>query len=129
MPKPSPFVEHVAETMRLFGPVDTRRMFGGWGIYHQGVFFALVADDVVYLKTDEQNRAEFDARGLEPFAFEKKGERIETHYRAAPEEALEDPAEMVRWARLAYAAALRAASAKARKAPSRPRPPAAKRRS
>ena len=114
------------ETMRLFGSVESRRMFGGWGIYHQGAFFALIAADTLYLKTDEANRAEFDTRGLEPFTFAKKGERIETHYRAAPEEALEDPAEMARWARLGYAAALRAAAAKARKSPPRPRRPAAK---
>ena len=129
MPKRSDFVDHVIETMRMFGPVESRRMFGGWGLYHQNLFFALIAGDTMYLKSDEENRAEFDARGLEPFAFEKKGERIETHYRAVPEEALEDPVEMARWARLGYAAALRAASAKARKSPPRPKRPAAKRRS
>jgi len=129
VPKRTDFVEHVVETMRLFGPVESRRMFGGWGLYHQGVFFALIYEEMLYLKADDGNRAEFDARGLEPFAFEKKGERIETHYRSAPDEALEDPAEMARWARLGYAAALRAAAAKARKSRSPRKPPAAKRRS
>ena len=129
MPKRTDFVEHVVETMRTFGSVEARRMFGGLGIYHQGLFFALIDEDTLYLKTDDENRAEFDARGLEPFTFEKKGERIETHYRAVPEEALEDPAEMARWARLGYAAALRAAASKARKSPPRPKRPAAKRRS
>jgi DNA transformation protein and related proteins len=129
MPRHSEFVEHVIETMRAFGPVETRPMFGGWGIYHQGVFFALILEDALYLKTDDGNRAGFDARGLEHFTFEKKGERIVTHYRAVPEEALETPAEMARWARSAYAAALRAGAAKARKSRPRPKPPAAKPRS
>ena len=129
MPKRTEFVEHVIETLRAFGPVEVRRMFGGWGLYHQERFFALIADETLYLKADDDNRAEFDARGLEPFTFEKKGERIETHYRAVPEEALEDPAEMARWARLGYAAALRAAATKARKSPPRPKRLAAKPRS
>lgn len=129
MPKRSEFVEHVIETLRTFGPVDTRPMFGGWGIYHQDVFFALILADTMYLKTDQGNSAEFDARGLEPFTFEKKGELIVTHYRAVPEEALEDRAEMARWARSGYAAALRAGAAKARKSRARPKGPAAKPRS
>jgi DNA transformation protein len=127
--KRTDFVDHVVETLRTFGPVEVRRMFGGQGIYHQGHFFALIDEGTLYLKTDAESRGEFDARGLAPFTFEKKGERIETHYRAVPEEALEDAAEMARWARLGYAAALRAASAKARKSPPRPKRPAARRRS
>ncbi len=82
-------------------------MFGGWGLYHGRTFFALVMDGRLYLKTDEANRAEFDARKLEPFTFEKGGEAVVAGYRAAPEEALEDPHAMARWAKGAYAAALR----------------------
>jgi len=82
-------------------------MFGGWGLYHRGAFFALVIHGTLYLKTDDGNRAEFEARGLEHFSFEKGGETIVTSYRAAPEEALEDSRRMTRWAKSAYAAALR----------------------
>ena len=120
MPNRSEFVEHVVETMRRFGPVEAKRMFGGWGLYHAGSFFALVFEDTLYLKTDADNRAEFDALGLEPFVFQQKdGDTIVTSYCRAPEDALEDLDVMDRWARLAYAAALRAA---ARKKP-RPRKP------
>jgi DNA transformation protein len=106
------FVDHVVESLRLLGPVEVKRMFGGWGFYHQGAFFALIAYDTLYLKTDAENRAEFDAAKLEPFTFEKGGETIVTGYRAAPEEAFEDPRVMLRWAKSAYAAALRAAKKK-----------------
>ncbi|HUQ29424.1 MAG TPA: TfoX/Sxy family protein [Usitatibacter sp.] len=116
MPKRSDFLDHVVERLRLFGPVTTRRMFGGWGIYRDGVFFALTAGDTLYLKTDDECRAEFERHSPGPFTFEKKGERIVTHYYAVPEEALDDAAVMARWARLGYAAALRRA-----KAPKRPR--------
>ena len=118
MPKRSEFVEHVIETMRSFGPVTARTMFGGWGLYHEGVFFALVFDDTLYLKSDATNAAEFEARGLEPFVFEsrKAGETITTSYRRAPEEALESLDEMARWARSGYGAALRKAGVRRTKA-------------
>lgn len=120
MPKPTKFVVHVVETMRRFGAVDTKPMFGGWGLYHAGSFFALVFDDTLYLKTDPGNRAEFDALGLEPFVFRQKdGDTIVTSYCRAPPDALESADVMAEWARRGYAAALRAA---ARKKP-RPRKP------
>ena len=101
---------HVVESLRGLGPVTVKRMFGGWGIYHEGHFFALIAYDTLYLKTDDENRAEFDAAKLAPFEFVKGGETIVTSYRAAPEEALEDPRVMARWAKSAYGAALRKAA-------------------
>ena len=107
MPARNEFVDHVVETLRAFGPVSVRRMFGGWGLYHEGVFFALIARDVLYLKADERNARDFDKLGLEPFEFEKRGETIATSYRRAPDEALEDPRVMARWAKSAYGAALR----------------------
>ncbi len=115
MPRRSEFVEHVVESLRAFGPVEARSMFGGWGLYHEGLFFALVADDVLYLKADDKNRAEFDARGLDPWVFEAKdGNRIVTQYRQAPEEGFESADVMAKWARSAYGAALRAAAKKAK---------------
>lgn len=121
MPKPTEFVLHVVETMRRFGPVDVKPMFGGWGIYHAATFFALVFDDTLYLKTDPENRAEFDALGLGPFVFQQKdGDTILTSYCRAPAEALEDLDVMADWARRGYAAALRAA-AKKKPRPRKPR--------
>ena len=125
MPRPDEFLALVLDALRAFGPVTTRRMFGGWGIYRDGAFFALIAGNTLYFKTDDATRAEFERASSGPFTFVKKGERIVTHYYAVPEDALEDPQAMARWARLAYAAALRAARAK--RSGSRPR--AARRRS
>ena len=121
--KPPEFVAHVVEQLRPFGPVTVRSMFGGWGIYRDGVFFALVADDTLYFKSDDENRAQFERASPGPFTFEKKGETVVTHYFAVPEDAFEDAQVMTRWARLGYAAALRAARKRRprRKAPSRTR--------
>src|ERR1700704_790395 len=107
------FVEHVLETMRAFGPVEPKAMFGGWGLYHGGLFFALIAEDVLYLKVDAENRATFDELRLPPFVYESRlGEKTVMHYQQAPVEALESPDVMAEWARRSYAAALRAATAR-----------------
>src|SRR5512132_2524530 len=88
----SEFVEHVVETMRRFGPVEAKAMFGGWGLYHRGSFFALIAEDALYIKTDDESRADFEALGLEPFVYAMKdGQTLTMTYRQAPEEALENP--------------------------------------
>ena len=125
MRKPPEFVELVVEQLRPFGAVTVRSMFGGWGIYRDGVFFALVADDTLYFKSDDENRAQFERASPGPFTFEKKGETVVTHYFAVPEDAFEDPQVMTQWARLGYAAALRAA----KKPRTRRKPPSGSRRS
>jgi DNA transformation protein len=110
MPKRSEFVEHVVELMRPFGPVEARSMFGGWGLYHQGLFFALVAEDTLYFKVDDEKRAAFEAQGGGAFVYGKrKGERAVMSYHRPPDDALDSPEVMLEWARMGYAAALRAA--------------------
>lgn len=124
MPRRSETVEHLLELMRPWGVVTAKSMFGGWGLYREGLFFALVADEVLFLKTDDETRDVFEAQGLEPFVFRTKdGTATAMSYRRAPDEALENPGEMARWATLAYGAALRAAAAKApaRKRPAKPK--------
>ena len=107
------FLEHVIDTMRTFGRVERKSMFGGWGLYHEGHFFALVMDKVLYLKSDAQNKEAFAALGLAPFVYESRlGEKTSMHYHQAPEEALESPEVMAEWARRSYAAALRAATSR-----------------
>lgn len=129
MARRSEFVEHVLETLRPFGPVEARSMFGGWGLYHEGLFFALVAEDTLYLKVDDATRPEFEAAGLGPFVYAmKEGRKSVMSYYQAPEEALESPPVMAAWARKGYAAALRAAAAKkAPRATARKKPPAKRR--
>src|SRR4051794_15655065 len=89
------FVEHVVETMREFGPVIAKQMFGGWGLYHEGLFFALIIEDALYLKVDEDNLAQFESARLPSFVYvTKDGDRIAMSYYQAPPEALESPSSM-----------------------------------
>ncbi len=49
MKRANEFVEHLNEVFRLFGAIHSKQMFGGYGIYHQGLMFGLVANDTLYL--------------------------------------------------------------------------------
>jgi DNA transformation protein and related proteins len=110
------FIELCVELLQPLGPVRPRRMFGGHGIYVDGLFMALVIGNQLYLKTDDVSRERFVAAGCEPFSYgTKNGERQVMSYYQPPEETLESPALMLPWARLALEAALRAANAKAAK--------------
>jgi len=84
-----------------------RSMFGGVGLYSDELFFALIADDIVYFKVDDSNRPDFEARELEPFRpYGEQGE-VMGYYRVA-EDLLEDPEELRLWADKAIAVARRA---------------------
>tara|TARA_B100000508_G_C11197540_1_gene151415 strand:+ start:23 stop:346 length:324 start_codon:yes stop_codon:yes gene_type:complete len=103
----SDFVEYLKEVFQDFGPVSARKMFGGHGLFHQGLMIGLVADDVLYLKIDEQSKAAFIDEGCEPFMYNKGGKQVQMSYFTAPDRVFDDPDEAVRWASLAYDAALR----------------------
>lgn len=114
------FTELCVEVLSPLGPVRVRRMFGGQGLYVDGLFMALISAGQLYLKSDAVTRERFDAAGCPPFSFPNKaGEMVVTSYRRPPEEALESPPLMLPWARLALEAALRAANAKVSKASAR----------
>jgi DNA transformation protein len=102
------FVDYVMELFGPFGTVVSRRMFGGHGVYLDGLMFALVFEDTLYLKADEMNRIEFEQAGCEIFSYARKGKRASLNFFRAPEDAMESPERMLPWARTAYAAALRA---------------------
>ncbi|MBY0422810.1 MAG: TfoX/Sxy family protein [Parvularculaceae bacterium] len=107
------FFDFAAERLSPLGEIRIRKMFGGAGVYCDGLFFALLDDDLLYLKTDDLNRAAFEAAGLAPFIFRPKdGPPVAMSYYGAPETVWDDEDDMRRWAGLALDAARRAASKK-----------------
>jgi DNA transformation protein len=98
--------------------VSTRRMFGGAGLYAQGVMFALIDEsEAIFLKADEALRAELAAEGCYPWVYTypsgpKAGEAMETGYMSLPDAALDEPAAACVWGRRGLDVALRAAAAK-----------------
>lgn len=103
------YLDFIKEQLADFGPVSVRRMFGGAGIFRDGLMFALIVDDTLYLKADATSQGDFEALGLSPFTYGKKdGKRTVMAYWRAPETCLDDRDEMTDWARKAFGAALRA---------------------
>lgn len=107
------FVTYMIDQLSPLGSVRAKRMFGGYGVYLEDLFFALIADDTLYLKADDGNRGYFDALDLHPFRYQSKGKDLTMSYYPLPDEALEDREEMLIWARRSVEAALRAVSNKA----------------
>jgi len=106
------YLLYVVELMQTIGPVYAKAMFGGYGIYLDGIMFALISDRILYLKADEQTESEFKARWLDAFSYYRKGRRCQLSYYRVPDDALEDGQVMNLWANMAFAAAVRAASGK-----------------
>jgi DNA transformation protein len=83
-------------------------MFGGVGLYCDEFFFGLIADDVLYLRVDDSNRADYAARKMAQFRPYADRPHLSMNYYEAPAEVLEDAAELVSWARRSVAVAMKA---------------------
>ncbi|MBK6293125.1 MAG: TfoX/Sxy family protein [Rhodoferax sp.] len=123
------FALYCCDLLAAAGPCVAKRMFGGFGISTDGLTLAIVADlgggEKLWLKADEDCRAQFEAAGCARFIYQAKGKPMGMNYYSAPEEAMESPALMAPWARLSLACALKARAAKI-KPPARSKPAAAK---
>ena len=108
------FCDHVVELLQGLGPVSARRMFGGHGLFLDGLMFGLIADSELYLKVDRESRDQFVDQGLQAFTYHKNGKPMEMSYFQAPETCLDSLEEMTHWGNVAFAAALRVAGNKAR---------------
>ena len=106
------FGEFLQDQLRSLGHVTVRRMFGGAGVYCDGLMFGLVSDDTLYFRVDDGNRSAFEAEGQQPFTYDGKGKTIQLPYWQVPERLFDEPEEMVDWARAALAAARRVAAKK-----------------
>lgn len=101
--------EHLRELFSAFRPVSVRRMFGGAGIYADGVMFALLSSGgTIYLKVDETNEPDFIRENLPNFApVMKSGKHAVMPYRQMPDRLYDDPEELAQWSERALAASQR----------------------
>jgi len=114
MPISEEYLDYVVDQLQCIGEVASKRMFGGVGLYHDGLFFGLIASDVLYFKVDDENRPQFLAAGVKPFQPYGDGSYSMSYYEV-PVDVLEDMDQLRTWARGAVAAAARKASSRKRK--------------
>ncbi|HEX2889296.1 TfoX/Sxy family protein [Vineibacter terrae] len=120
------FAAFLRDQLAPLGRVTMRRMFGKTGVFCDGVMLGMVTEDTFYVRVDEHNRATFkEAESAPPLNYEKKGSTIDLAFWRVPERLIDEPDELVLWARAALAAARRVAAKRQRAAPRRkpkPRP-------
>lgn len=105
------FAEFLREQLAPLGRVTMRRMFGKTGVFCDQLMFGMVTEDTLYFRVDDQNRAVFkEAETSPPLSYEKHGRTIDLSFWRAPERLLDEPDELVIWARAALAAARRVAA-------------------
>ncbi|KJS84439.1 MAG: competence protein TfoX [Peptococcaceae bacterium BICA1-8] len=97
------FKDYIVDQLGQFGFVTVKKMFGGAGIYYDGLIFGIIADDVLYFKVDDSNKADYQKAGTEPFKpFEDKP--MIMPYYEVPVDVLEDRNQLFEWARKACVA-------------------------
>jgi DNA transformation protein and related proteins len=104
--------EYIRELFQHFRPVDVRRMFGGAGIFCDGMMFGLIFDGAIFLKIDDETIPDFEREGSTPFVYTraKSPGRVGKHslgYWRLPERLYDDPEELAVWAARAFAIAQR----------------------
>ena len=114
------FAEFLREQLAPLGRLTMRRMFGKTGVFCDGLMLGMVADNTLYFRVDDGNRAAFkEAASFPPLNYRKKGDTIDLSFWRAPERLFDEPDEFVTWARIALAAARRVAAKRGQTAPRR----------
>jgi DNA transformation protein and related proteins len=103
--------EHIAELFASYGAVSVRRMFGGAGVFAEGLMIALVIDGAIFLKADDRTIPQFEREDLAPFSYQTKdGVRTLNSYWRMPERLYDEPDELAAWAARALESARRASA-------------------
>ena len=113
----SDFLAYVLEQLVGLAGLSARRMFGGVGLYCEELFFGLIDNDTLYLRVNDDNRADYTARRMSPFRPYADRPELSMSYYEAPADVLEDAAQLVVWARRSVGAAVAAAKRPRRAAP------------
>ena len=114
------YADFLREQLAPLGRLSLRRMFGKTGVFCDGVMFAMVTDNTLYFRVDEQNREIFkEAESSPPLNYAKGGAMIDLSFWRVPERLFDEPDELITWARAALAAAHRVAAKRERAAPKR----------
>lgn len=106
MPRTNEYCDYVVDLLSPLGPASYKFMFGGYGVYVDGLIIAIVAGDQLMLRADDENRPDFEAAGIGPFQPYKERNHSMPFY-TVPDDVMDDPDELLEWARKAMAATVR----------------------
>jgi DNA transformation protein len=105
----SELLDHLVDQLMPLGDARGRPMFGGYGVYLDGLIIGIIAFDMFYLKVDDQNRPDFEAAGSAPFSYDtKSGANTITAYWEVPADVLDDSDQLRAWALKSLAVSRRA---------------------
>jgi len=119
---------YLLDELEPLGQVSLRRMFSGQGLFLDGRMIGILIEDVLYLKVDTRNRADFKAAGSEPFVYERMGREVAHSFWRLPDEIIEDGDALRAWALKSKAASIATGQAKKPRPKVAARKPARKRR-
>ena len=94
--KDNSFKDFVLDQLRELRGLESRAMFGGFGLYAGGKIFGILFQGRLYFRTSETTRAAYLGRGMEPFRPKVK-QRLKSYYEV-PADVMENGAELSRWA-------------------------------
>jgi DNA transformation protein len=117
MPYSDDYLQYVLEQLAGLRGALSRRMFGGAGLYHDELFFGLIASDTLYFRVNDDNRPDYEALGMARFRPYKDKPILSLNYYEVPAHVLENAEELVVWARRS----LKAAEAAGQKVVRRPK--------
>jgi len=96
------FCDDIVYRLKDYCNITYRSMFGGYGLYFDGIIFALVADKQLYLKVDDSNRKYFEDYGCSPFEYVSKGKQMKMSYYLIPDEVFDDCDKLYEWSLRSY---------------------------
>ena len=99
------FLNMITDQLSEFGEVEIKRMFGGIGLFHESLMFGKIGGDTFRLKVDDNNKKDYEEKGMTPYFSEKKKKGMP--YWEVPADVLEDKTELATWARKSFDAAVR----------------------
>ena len=99
-------IAHITDLLGDNFPITTRKMFGGYGIFHNKIVFAIIAYNELYMKVGDSNVHDYINKGADQFTYNSGIKRVKMSYYKIPEDVIEDSEEFLKWCQKSYQVAL-----------------------
>lgn len=113
--KKNDYLLYILDLLQPHGPITSKSLFGGYGIYYGPTIIGIIVESQLYFKIDDSTRADFEAYGSKPFIYEGKAKTVTMPYMQLPESILESREQLAQWIERAHQASLRHQKSKPKK--------------